>query len=112
MQSPGINLDFSLQQVLVISLGNQFEHVAASLACDFLENKAEIKGASTLGLEDAMEQGLAGAVKTICNARGAWVKEQHMRRQKIYEIGRESLCHGALPRRKFARERCGLNRTL
>ena len=34
---------------------------------------------STEGFEDAIEQGIARANKTLRNVRSAWIKEQHVR---------------------------------
>jgi flavin-binding protein dodecin len=38
----------------------------------------EISSTSTRSFEDAMEQGLARAVKMLPNVRSAWVKGQHV----------------------------------
>ena len=40
---------------------------------------SEISSTSTKSFEDAMQQGLARATKTLRHIRGAWVKEQHVR---------------------------------
>ena len=40
---------------------------------------SEISATSTKSFEDAIQQGLARASKTLRNLRGAWVKEQHVR---------------------------------
>ena len=40
---------------------------------------SEISASSPTSFEDAMQQGLARAAKTLRNIRGAWVKEQHVR---------------------------------
>lgn len=40
---------------------------------------SEISATSTKSLEDAIQQGLARASKTLRNIRGAWIKEQHVR---------------------------------
>ena len=40
---------------------------------------SEISATSTKSFEDAMQQGIARASKTLRNVRGAWVKEQHLR---------------------------------
>lgn len=40
---------------------------------------SEISATSTKGFEDAIQQGLARASKTLRQIRGAWVKEQHVR---------------------------------
>jgi flavin-binding protein dodecin len=40
---------------------------------------SEISATSTKSFEDALQQGLARANKTIRHIRGAWVKEQHVR---------------------------------
>ena len=38
----------------------------------------EITSESTKSFEDAIEQGIAGASKTLHNIRSAWVKEQQV----------------------------------
>ena len=43
---------------------------------------SEISSTSSKGFEDAIQQGLARANKTIRNIRSAWVKEQHVRCSK------------------------------
>lgn len=40
---------------------------------------SEISATSTKSFQDAIEQGLARAHKTLRNLRSAWVKEQHVR---------------------------------
>jgi flavin-binding protein dodecin len=40
---------------------------------------SEISATSTKSFEDAIQQGLARAAKTLRNVRGAWIKEQHVR---------------------------------
>ena len=40
---------------------------------------SEISSTSGKSFEDAIQQGLARASKTLRNVRGAWVKEQHVR---------------------------------
>jgi flavin-binding protein dodecin len=40
---------------------------------------SEISSTSSKSFEDAIQQGLARAGKTIRNIRGAWIKEQHVR---------------------------------
>jgi flavin-binding protein dodecin len=40
---------------------------------------SEISATSARSFEDAIQQGLARAGKTLRNIRGAWVKEQHVR---------------------------------
>jgi flavin-binding protein dodecin len=40
---------------------------------------SEISATSTKSFEDAMQQGLTRAAKTLRNIRGAWIKEQHVR---------------------------------
>jgi len=40
---------------------------------------SEISATSTKSFEDAVQQGLHRAAKTLRNMRGAWVKEQHVR---------------------------------
>lgn len=39
----------------------------------------EISTTSTKSFEDAIQQGLDRAAKTVRNIRGAWIKEQHVR---------------------------------
>jgi dodecin len=43
---------------------------------------SEISAISTKSFEDAIQQGLARASKTLRNIRSAWVKEQHVRLEK------------------------------
>jgi flavin-binding protein dodecin len=40
---------------------------------------SEISATSPKSFEDAMQQGLDRASKTLRHVRGAWVKEQHVR---------------------------------
>ncbi len=40
---------------------------------------SEISATSSKSFEDAVQQGIARASKTLRNVRGAWVKEQHLR---------------------------------
>jgi len=40
---------------------------------------SEISATSTKSFEDAIQQGIARASKTLRRIRGAWVKEQHVR---------------------------------
>jgi hypothetical protein len=40
---------------------------------------SEISSTSAKSFEDAIQQGLTRASKTLRNVRGAWVKEQHVR---------------------------------
>ena len=39
----------------------------------------EISATSTKSFEDAIQQGLTRAARTLRNIRGAWIKEQHVR---------------------------------
>ena len=39
----------------------------------------EISSTSPRSFEDAVQQGVARACKTLRNVRGAWIKEQHVR---------------------------------
>ncbi len=39
---------------------------------------SEISSTSEKSFEDAIEQGIARANKTLRNVRGAWIKEQHV----------------------------------
>jgi flavin-binding protein dodecin len=43
---------------------------------------SEISATSTKGFQDAIEQGIARANKTLRNVRSAWIKEQHVRVKK------------------------------
>ena len=40
---------------------------------------SEISATSAKSFEDAIQQGLSRASKTLRNIRGAWIKEQHVR---------------------------------
>jgi dodecin len=40
---------------------------------------SEISATSSKSFEDAIQQGLQRAGKTLRNIRGAWIKEQHVR---------------------------------
>jgi flavin-binding protein dodecin len=40
---------------------------------------SEISATSGKSFEDAVQQGLTRAAKTLRNIRGAWIKEQHVR---------------------------------
>lgn len=40
---------------------------------------SEISSTSPKSFEDAIQQGLSRATKTLRHIRGAWVKEQHVR---------------------------------
>ena len=40
---------------------------------------SEISATSSKSFEDAINQGLARASKTLRHIRGAWIKEQHVR---------------------------------
>jgi flavin-binding protein dodecin len=40
---------------------------------------SEISATSSKSFEDAIQQGLNRAAKTLRNIRGAWIKEQHVR---------------------------------
>jgi dodecin len=40
---------------------------------------SEISATSPKSFEDAIQQGLTRAGKTLRNIRGAWIKEQHVR---------------------------------
>jgi dodecin len=43
---------------------------------------SEISATSTKSFQDAIEQGIARAHKTLRNVRSAWIKEQHVRVKK------------------------------
>jgi len=40
---------------------------------------SEISATSSKSFEDAIQQGIARASKTLRNVRSAWIKEQHVR---------------------------------
>jgi len=40
---------------------------------------SEISATSSESFEDAIQQGIARATKTLRNVRSAWIKEQHIR---------------------------------
>jgi flavin-binding protein dodecin len=40
---------------------------------------SEISATSSKSFEDAIQQGIDRASKTLRNVRGAWIKEQHVR---------------------------------
>ena len=40
---------------------------------------SEISATSSKSFEDAIQQGIARASKTLRNVRGVWIKEQHVR---------------------------------
>lgn len=40
---------------------------------------SELSATSPTSFEDAIQQGLARATKTLRNVKGAWIKEQHVR---------------------------------
>jgi dodecin len=40
---------------------------------------SELSSTSPKSFDDAVQQGLARASKTLRNVRGAWIKEQHVR---------------------------------
>ena len=40
---------------------------------------SELSATSSKSFEDALQQGLTRAAKTLRNVRGAWIKEQHVR---------------------------------
>jgi flavin-binding protein dodecin len=43
---------------------------------------SEISATSPTSFEDAVQQGIARASKTLRQVRGAWIKEQHVRCDK------------------------------
>ena len=43
---------------------------------------SELSATSKKGFEDAVQQGLARASKTLRNVRSAWIKEQRVRLEK------------------------------
>jgi flavin-binding protein dodecin len=43
---------------------------------------SEISATSTKGFEDAIQQGITRANKTLRNIRSVWIKEQHVRVDK------------------------------
>ena len=40
---------------------------------------SEISATSSVSFEDAIQQGIARATKTLRDVRSAWIKEQHIR---------------------------------
>lgn len=48
---------------------------------------SEISATSQVGFEDAIQQGIARANKTLRNVKSVWIKEQHVRvdNEKITE---------------------------
>jgi flavin-binding protein dodecin len=40
---------------------------------------SELSATSSKSFEDAVQQGITRAAKTLRNVRGAWIKEQHVR---------------------------------
>lgn len=40
---------------------------------------SELSATSSKSFEDAVQQGLTRAAKTLRNVRGAWIKEKHVR---------------------------------
>ncbi|MDZ7843565.1 MAG: dodecin family protein [Anaerolineales bacterium] len=48
---------------------------------------SEISATSKVGFEDAIQQGIARANKTLRNVKSVWIKEQHVRvdNEKISE---------------------------
>jgi dodecin len=43
---------------------------------------SELSSTSTKSFEDAIQQGIARASKTLRNIRSVWIKEQHVRLEK------------------------------
>ena len=43
-----------------------------------ISRTTEIKSSSAVGFEDAMKKGLARAIKTLKNVRGAWIENQEV----------------------------------
>ena len=52
---------------------------------------SEISATSTKSLEDAVQQGLTRAAKTLRNVRGAWIKEQHVRCDNTGKISQNQM---------------------
>jgi flavin-binding protein dodecin len=58
------------------SSANDLRLVEGSMA---VAKVSEISATSSKSFEDAVQQGLSRASKTLRHIRGAWVKEQHVR---------------------------------
>lgn len=43
-----------------------------------ISRTTEIKASSTIGFDDALKKGIARAVKTLKNVRGAWIQNQEV----------------------------------
>ena len=43
-----------------------------------ISKTTEIKSSSVLGFDDAMKKGIARALKTLKNVRGAWIENQEV----------------------------------
>jgi flavin-binding protein dodecin len=43
-----------------------------------ISRTTEIKSSSTLSFDDAMKKGIARAIKTLKNVRGAWIENQEV----------------------------------
>ena len=43
-----------------------------------ISRTTEIKSSSALSFDDAMKKGIARAIKTLKNVRGAWIKNQEV----------------------------------
>ena len=43
-----------------------------------ISRTTEIKSSSTIGFDDAMNRGIARALKTLKNVRGAWIENQEV----------------------------------
>ena len=46
---------------------------------DHIYKRIELTGSATTSIEDAVQNGLSRASKTLRNIRSAWVKEMHVR---------------------------------
>ena len=44
-----------------------------------ISRTTEIKASSTVSFDDAMKRGIARAVKTLNNVKGAWIENQEIR---------------------------------
>ena len=51
-----------------------------------ISKTTEIKSSSTTSFDDAMKKGIARALKTLKNVRGAWIENQEIRLDEKGEI--------------------------
>jgi flavin-binding protein dodecin len=62
----------------IAALGQVIAHTVKEATMS-VAKVSEISSTSSKSFEDAIQQGLARAGKTLRNIRGAWIKEQHVR---------------------------------